>query len=98
MSQAGVRRATKRRTVSAPDDDDSMSVRVDNAEGRGYGEGMKTTNGFAADLREMMAAWATIEAAARREFPNASADELYQICRGAMDHALGLSGAQEAGL
>jgi len=45
---------------------------------------------LAADLREMMTAWATIEAAARREFPGACEEEIYQICRGAMDHALKL--------
>jgi hypothetical protein len=48
---------------------------------------------LAADFREMMAAWATIEAAAQREFPGACEDEIYQICRGAMNHALKLDSA-----
>lgn len=47
-------------------------------------------NTFAEDLREMMAAWNKIEAAARLEFPHVSEDKLQEICKGAMDHALGL--------
>jgi hypothetical protein len=41
-----------------------------------------------ADLKEMMAAWNTIEAAAKSQFPNATPEELYQIVKGAMNHAL----------
>ena len=39
-------------------------------------------------LKEMMAGWNTIEAAARKQFPNASKDELFKICSDAMKHAL----------
>lgn len=46
---------------------------------------------LATDLAQMMGAWDRIAAAARREFPNASDEELYQITAGAMNHALGLS-------
>ena len=41
-------------------------------------------------LAEMMAGWNKIEAAAKAQFPNADKEELYQICKGAMKHALGL--------
>lgn len=40
-------------------------------------------------IKEMLVAWNTIEAAARIQFPNASEEELYQICKSAMKHALG---------
>lgn len=40
-------------------------------------------------VAHLMAAWNTIEAAANAQFPNASKEELFQICSGAMDHALG---------
>lgn len=42
----------------------------------------------AQDFREMMDAWNTIEAAAKREFPDAGAEELYQIAAGAFRAAL----------
>ena len=45
---------------------------------------------FAQDLLEMMAAWNLIEAKAKAEFPDASPERIYQICHGAMNHALGL--------
>lgn len=48
----------------------------------------KTT--LAADLAEMMAGWNKIEAAAKAQFPNATKEELYEITKGAMNHALGL--------
>ena len=48
----------------------------------------KTT--LASDLAEMMAGWNKIEAAAKAQFPNAGKAELYQICKGAMNHALGI--------
>lgn len=43
-----------------------------------------------ADLKEMMAAWNTIEAAAKSQFPNATAEEIYQITKGAMNRALNI--------
>jgi hypothetical protein len=49
-----------------------------------------TTATFAQDLQEMMNGWNTIMAAARKEFPNASEEELFQIAKGAMNRALGL--------
>jgi hypothetical protein len=42
----------------------------------------------AAALKEMMQAWNTIMAAARKQFPGANEEELYQIAKGAMNHAL----------
>ncbi|UOF80938.1 hypothetical protein [Caudoviricetes sp.] len=49
---------------------------------------MNTT--IAQDLKEMMNGWNKIEAAARKQFPNASAEEIYQITSGAMKQALGI--------
>ena len=51
---------------------------------------MKST--FAADLAEMMAAWNKIEAAAKAQFPKASAQERYEIALNAMKHAMGMTG------
>jgi hypothetical protein len=45
---------------------------------------------LATDLKEMMQGWNTIEAAAKKQFPNATKEELYEICKDAMDHAIGL--------
>lgn len=45
---------------------------------------------FADDLREMMAAWATIEKAARAQHPSATDQEVYKITASAMNHSLGL--------
>lgn len=42
------------------------------------------------DIREMMNAWNTIIAAARKQFPAASEEEIFQIAKGAMNNALGL--------
>lgn len=39
-------------------------------------------------IKEMMAGWMKIEAEAKKQFPNATAEELYQICKSAMNHAL----------
>jgi len=50
---------------------------------------MNTTS-FASDMAELMAGWNKIEAAAKAQFPKASEEELYQICKGAMAHAIGL--------
>jgi len=47
-----------------------------------------TTPTLAQDLATLMAGWNTIEAAAKAQFPKASKDELYNICKGAMNHAL----------
>lgn len=41
-------------------------------------------------LKEMMEAWNKIMTAAREQFPTASEEELYQIAKGAMNHALGI--------
>ena len=43
---------------------------------------------FAADIAELMAAWNKIEAAAKAQFPNATAEEVFQIASGAMSHAI----------
>ena len=48
---------------------------------------MKT---LAEDLKEMMEGWNKIEAAAKQQFPNATKAELYEICKGAMNHAIGI--------
>ena len=40
-------------------------------------------------IREMFNAWTKIEAEARRQRPNASDDEIYQMVSGAMNHQLG---------
>ena len=39
-------------------------------------------------IKEAMRGWNVIEAAAKKQFPAASKDELYEICKGAMNHAL----------
>ena len=41
-------------------------------------------------IKEMMAAWNTIEAKAKKQFPAATKEELYEICKGAMSHAIGI--------
>ena len=41
-------------------------------------------------LKEMMDGWNKIMAAAREQFPTATEEELYQIAKGAMNHALGI--------
>lgn len=41
-------------------------------------------------LKAAMAGWNTIEAKAKQQFPNATQEELYQICKDAMKHALGI--------
>jgi hypothetical protein len=45
------------------------------------------------EIKEMMSAWAIIEKEAIRCYPKATPDELYQICKGAMEHALGIKKA-----
>ena len=42
-------------------------------------------------ITEMMAAWIVIEAAAREQYPAASAEAIYQIAKAAMNKALALS-------
>lgn len=49
---------------------------------------MKRT--FAQDMKEMMDGWDKIMAAAKAQFPGATEEELYQIAKGAMNHALGI--------
>jgi hypothetical protein len=39
-------------------------------------------------LKEMMAGWNAIETKAKAQFPNATKEELYQICKDAMNFAL----------
>ena len=68
---------------------------LDDAPIRYYSILMTTTNTriqatIADDIREMMDVWNTIESAARAQFPDASPAELYRICKGAMNHALGI--------
>lgn len=48
------------------------------------------TKNFAADLREMLAAWTTIEKTARTTYPGASKEELFKITSSAMNHSLGI--------
>jgi hypothetical protein len=40
-------------------------------------------------IAELMAGWNTIEAKAKLQFPGANAEEIYEICKGAMNYALG---------
>lgn len=48
-------------------------------------------NSLADDFREMIAAWEKITTAAKKEFPNATDEELYQIAHSAMMFALGFN-------
>lgn len=48
-----------------------------------------STPTFAQDLAALMAAWDAVMAAARAEFPNATAEEQYQIAFGCMRQRLG---------
>lgn len=50
------------------------------------------TSTAAGCIAELMAGWNKIEAAAKLRFPGASKEELYQICKGAMNHALRIKG------
>ena len=43
---------------------------------------------IAETLKEMMEAWNKIMAAARKQFPMATEEELFEIAKGAMNHAL----------
>ena len=51
---------------------------------------MNPVKKYLTDIATMMAGWNKIEAAAKAQFPQAGKDELYQICKGAMNHALGI--------
>ena len=51
---------------------------------------MNPVKKYLTDIATMMAGWNKIEAAAKAQFPHAGKDELYQICKGAMNHALGI--------
>ena len=48
----------------------------------------KSQNETVALVSELMTAWNTIEKAAKQQFAAAGKDELYAICKGAMNHAL----------
>lgn len=48
----------------------------------------ETKNETVSAIAELMAGWNTIEAAAKAQFPHADKEELYTICKGAMNHAL----------
>ena len=39
-------------------------------------------------LKEMMDAWNKIIKTIKQQFPNSSSEEIYQIAKGAMDHAI----------
>jgi hypothetical protein len=41
-------------------------------------------------IKEMMAGWNKIMAQAKKEFPNATEEQLFKIVSSAMNHALGL--------
>jgi len=43
---------------------------------------------FADDIAEMMNAWNKVQAAARKQFPDASEEEIYQITKDTMNAAL----------
>lgn len=45
---------------------------------------------FAEDLKDMMSGWNKIMVAAKAQFPKATEEELYEIAKGAMNHALGI--------
>lgn len=47
-----------------------------------------TTPTFADDLRALMAAWSTIESAARTQLPHLSEEQRYRICKDAMNAQL----------
>jgi hypothetical protein len=44
----------------------------------------------ASDVREMMAAWDKIKAAAVAQYPGATDEQIYALTSGAMKHALGM--------
>lgn len=54
------------------------------------GTGWLPGSRFSADIAGLMAGWNKIAAAAEAQFPTASEEELYQITKGAMNHALKL--------
>lgn len=45
---------------------------------------------LAQDIATLMNGWNKIEEAAKKQFPNASKDEIQKITAGAMNHALGI--------
>ncbi len=67
---------------------------LDSYDETSYLEGMKT---FADDLRTMMDAWNKIESTARSVFPGATPEKIYEICKGAMNHALERRSAARVG-
>jgi len=42
------------------------------------------------DLQEMMAAWTKIESVIARDFPGATEEKKYQLCKDAMETALSI--------
>lgn len=47
-----------------------------------------TPRTFAQDWKELMDGWITIQTAARAAFPQATDQEIYEITKGAFEHAL----------
>ena len=45
---------------------------------------------IAQDIKEMMEGWNKIMIAAKAQFPQATEEEIYEIAKGAMNHALGI--------
>lgn len=45
---------------------------------------------IAEDFSELMHGWDTIMKAAREQSPDATEEEIYEIAKGAMNHALGI--------
>lgn len=58
-------------------------------------DAMKREQTDAEFIAELMNAWNKIETAAKAQFPNATREELYKICSGAMNHAIGLGSTRE---
>lgn len=54
--------------------------------------GADSNSTAASAIAELMRGWNKIEAAAKLRFPGASKEEIYQICKGAMNHALNIRG------
>jgi len=49
-----------------------------------------TDKQLAKDIAELMNGWNKIEEEAKKQFPNASKEEIQRIATGAMNHALGI--------
>jgi hypothetical protein len=55
------------------------------------GDQMTNTTKTQEALKAAMNHWNRIESAARKQFPNMTPDELYEVCRNAMNHPLGIT-------